>query len=40
MDLSLHPLTQALAVAYSYGPWLVFAALAWRFVLPRLKGGL
>jgi hypothetical protein len=41
MELSLlHPLVQSLHLAYSYGPWVVFAALACRCVLPRVKGGL
>ena len=36
---ALSPLIQSLHLAYSYGPCLVFAAIAFRMMLPVWKGG-
>ena len=36
---SLHPLIHALTLAYSYGPWLVIAAVLYSMLRPYLKGG-
>jgi hypothetical protein len=35
----LHPLIQAYSLACSYGPWVIFAAIAGRLLLPFWKGG-
>lgn len=39
MELSLQSLSHSLHLAYSSAPWLIFAALAYRFLCPVLKGG-
>jgi hypothetical protein len=39
MELSLQSLSHSLHLAYSCAPWLIFVALAFRFLYPVVKGG-